>query len=88
MFLTTDRTFLNKIFNFLGVGLALYAVASIYEWGSQDSIIKHMVKCKYCRKRISEKVSTLSHMLCSLLNVDQAKRCVNCTSWLDGREDK
>jgi len=64
-------TFLNKIINFFGVGLALYTVASTYEWISNDSIIKHTVKCKYCRKRISEK----------------AKRCVNCTSWQDGRED-
>lgn len=66
------RTFLNKVFNFLGVGLALYLVASVYEWMSTDTIIKHTVKCKYCRKTISSK----------------AHRCVNCTSWLDGREDK
>ena len=51
-----NSTFLNKILNFLGVGLALYAVASLYEWGSNDSIIKHTVKCKYCRKWISQKV--------------------------------
>jgi len=51
--------FLNKVFNFFGVGLALYTVALIYEWGSKESIIKATVKCKYCRKRISEKVSTL-----------------------------
>ena len=52
-----DRTFLNKVFNFIGVGLALYSIASIYSWLSSDAIIKHTVKCKYCRKRISEKVS-------------------------------
>lgn len=68
--LTMNRTFLNKIVNFMGVGLALYAVASIAEFWSSDPIIKHTVKCKYCRKRISEK----------------AKRCVNCTSrWLAKR---
>jgi large conductance mechanosensitive channel len=50
-----DRTFVNKLFNFTGVGLALYVVASIYEWASSDSIIKLTVKCKYCRKRISQK---------------------------------
>jgi len=64
-------TFFNKIVNFFGVGLALYTIANLYNWISHDSIIKHTVKCKYCRKRISEK----------------AKRCVNCTSWQDGRED-
>jgi large conductance mechanosensitive channel len=48
----------------MGVGLALYAVASIAELASSDPIIKHEVKCKYCLKKISEK----------------AKRCVNCTS--------
>lgn len=65
-------SFLNQILKFLGVGFALYGVASVYEMFTSDPIIKHMVKCKYCRKRISVK----------------AKRCVNCTSWQDGREDK
>jgi len=64
--------FLNKIVNFLGVGFALYGVASVYELFASEPIVKHMIKCKYCRKRISVK----------------AKRCVNCTSWQDGREDK
>jgi len=64
-------SFLNKVINFLGVGLALYIIARFYGWISSDSIIKHTVKCKYCRKRISEK----------------AQRCVNCTSWTDGRDD-
>jgi hypothetical protein len=54
-----NSVFINKILNFLGVGLALYAVASTYEWASNDSIIKHTVKCKYCRKRISVKVHSL-----------------------------
>ncbi|KAL2037906.1 hypothetical protein N7G274_009381 [Stereocaulon virgatum] len=65
-------TFLNKIFNFLGIGLALYTIANVYTWVSNDAIIKNTVKCKYCRKRISEK----------------AQRCVNCTSWQDGREEQ
>ncbi|KUJ17449.1 ion channel [Mollisia scopiformis] len=64
--------FLNKMFNFVGVGLSLYLLASLYEFFSKDTVIKYQVKCPYCRKRISQK----------------AKRCVNCTSWLDGREDK
>jgi hypothetical protein len=52
------RTFLNKVINFLGVGFALYGVATVYEMlGTGDPIIKHMVKCKYCRKRISVKVN-------------------------------
>ncbi|KAM0796803.1 ion channel [Usnea florida] len=63
-------TFINKVFNFIGIGVALYTVALVYGWASNDSVIKHTVKCKYCRKRISEK----------------AQRCVNCTSWQDGRE--
>jgi len=64
--------FLNKLLNFAGVGLALYLIANIYGWVSRDSILKDTVKCKYCRKRISS----------------SAKRCVNCTSWQDGREDR
>lgn len=56
MQLTCCSTFLNKLLNFAGVGFALYSIASLYEWMSKDSIIKHTVKCRYCRKRISEKV--------------------------------
>ncbi|TVY13580.1 Anditomin synthesis protein L [Lachnellula arida] len=65
--------FINKLINFLGVGLALYFVAALYDLSGtkSDPIIKHMVKCKYCRKKISSR----------------AKRCINCTSWQDGRED-
>lgn len=64
-------SFLNQVINFLGVGVSLYMIARFYGWASKDSIIKHTVKCKYCRKSISEK----------------ARRCVNCTSWQDGRDD-
>ena len=55
-FLTSISTFINKVFNFIGIGIALYTVALVYGWASNDSVIKHTVKCKYCRKRISEKV--------------------------------
>ena len=48
--------FINKVFNFIGIGVALYTVALVYGWASSDSVIKHTVKCKFCRKRISEKV--------------------------------
>lgn len=45
--------------NFIGLGIALYIVARVYGWAANDSVIKHTVKCKYCRKRISEKVSNV-----------------------------
>jgi hypothetical protein len=45
----------------MGVGLALYLVASFYEMFSSEPIIKHTVKCKYCRKWISAKVSHSSY---------------------------
>lgn len=64
-------SFFNKLLNFIGVGLSLYIIAQLYSWISSDSIIKHTVRCKYCRKYISEK----------------AQRCVNCTSWQDGRHE-
>lgn len=64
--------FLNRLINFIGVGFSLYGMASIYQWFSKDPIIKHQVKCRYCRKWINEK----------------STRCVNCTSWQDGREDR
>ncbi len=51
------RAFINQIFNFVGVGLGLYIIANVYTWVSNDAIIKESVKCKFCRKRISPKVS-------------------------------
>lgn len=86
--------------NFIGVGFSLYGLASMYQWVSHDPIIKHTVKCQYCRKSISDKVCctrhkqvfwpvSLSWAVGWLTNMDaQALRCVNCTSWQDGREDK
>ena len=55
-----NRAFLNQVFNFLGLGLALYVIAMVYTWVSNDAVIKRTVKCRYCRKRISEKVRFLS----------------------------
>lgn len=55
-FLASCSTFINKVFNFIGIGVALYTVALVHGWASNDSVIKQTVKCKYCRKRISEKV--------------------------------
>jgi hypothetical protein len=56
VFFATYRAFLNKLINFVGVGLALYCIASMYEYLSHDPIIKRTVKCRYCRKYISDKV--------------------------------
>lgn len=38
------------------VGFALYGLAQIYTMVSHDPVIKYTTKCKYCRKRINEKV--------------------------------
>lgn len=51
-------SFLDKVVRFFIVGFSLYAIGRVYGWASSDNIIKYTVKCKYCRKRISEKVST------------------------------
>ena len=93
------RTFINKVFNFFGIGISLYIIANVYTWVSNDAVIKNTVKCKFCRKRISEKVCFVSiyHYLerrggGGVLIVSvfalQAQRCVNCTSWVDGREEQ
>lgn len=58
--------FLNKTLNFIGLGSALYALAGLYQYLSKDPIIKHMVKCRYCRKNINEKVSERGLWLCAL----------------------
>ena len=51
--------FLNKIINFIGLGLALYSLAGLYQYLSKsgDPIIKHTVKCRYCKKKVIEEVS-------------------------------
>jgi large conductance mechanosensitive channel len=65
-------SFLDKVVKFLVIAITLWIISVAYSKSSGDNIVKKQVKCKYCRKYISEK----------------AKRCVNCTSWLDGREDR
>jgi large conductance mechanosensitive channel len=64
--------FLDKIVRFFCVAASLWVIAMTYSRLAGDNIVKKQVRCRYCRKYISEK----------------AKRCVNCTSWLDGREEK
>lgn len=51
--------FINRIVNFIGIGLALYALAIVYQIISSDSIIDEIVECKYCQKNISQEVSIL-----------------------------
>ncbi|KAL4816226.1 hypothetical protein BDW67DRAFT_55620 [Aspergillus spinulosporus] len=63
--------FLEQVANFLGISLTLYTLAQICMFASHNEIIKKSMKCRYFRKCISEK----------------ALRCVNCSSWQDGRED-
>ncbi|KAK1235602.1 hypothetical protein PQX77_001167 [Marasmius sp. AFHP31] len=62
----------DKVFNFVVIGLTLYLIATTYGYLSNDPIIRHSIYCPYCRKQISAK----------------AKRCPVCTTWMDGREDK
>lgn len=64
--------FIEKLLHFVMISISLFMIASLYSWAARDNIVKKQVKCRYCRKWISE----------------NAKRCVNCTSWVDGREDK
>ncbi|KAJ5690037.1 Large-conductance mechanosensitive channel [Penicillium macrosclerotiorum] len=64
--------FIETILNFLGVSCTLFAVAHIYMFVSHNKIIKPTVRCRYCKKFISI----------------EAKRCLNCSSWQDGREDQ
>lgn len=59
-----SRSFLDKVLRLLGIALALYMVARLYGWTTHDNIIKRTVKCKYCRKQISEKVAELLLAMC------------------------
>ena len=69
--------FLNKTLNFVGLGSALYALAGLYQYLSKDPIIKHMVKCRYCRKRINEKVSDFDVFSCLALLGDWSDLCLS-----------
>ncbi|KAF5375616.1 hypothetical protein D9757_008511 [Collybiopsis confluens] len=64
--------FITNVANFFALGMFLYLIARLYAFFTKASIISHTVRCVYCKKFVSAK----------------AKRCFNCTSWLDGREDK
>lgn len=65
-------SFIDKVVRFLCVAMGLWIIAMGYSWGSKDNIVKKQVRCKFCRKYISEK----------------ARRCVNCTSWLVGEGER
>ncbi|TQV98858.1 large conductance mechanosensitive channel protein [Cordyceps javanica] len=82
-------SFIYQLVSFTMVGLCLYGVAHIYTLVSHDPIIKYTTKCRYCRKRINEKARRSSPfpMRGDMSLTSQALRCVNCSSWLDGRED-
>ncbi|KAM0255002.1 hypothetical protein ACHAQJ_006230 [Trichoderma viride] len=64
-------SFVYQTVSFVMVGFSLYGLAHVFTLVSHDPIIKYSKKCQYCLKRINEK----------------SRRCVNCSSWLDGRED-
>jgi hypothetical protein len=50
-------SFVDAVFNFFFVGITLYAAVQAYSVASKDTVIKHSVKCEYCRKYIPEVVS-------------------------------
>ena len=51
-------SFLSKSLNFIAIALSLFGIAKMYEVVTKDKVVKRTVKCRYCRKRISEKVSS------------------------------
>lgn len=69
------REFLYQLVSFIMVGFALYGLAHVYTLLSHDPIIKYTRKCKYCRKRINEKVSCALPRIGVELRIDQNRRC-------------
>lgn len=65
--MTTDRVFLDSVLGFLGISITLYAVAQLYMYISNDTIIKPTVRCKYCKKFIGEQVCIPVSYLFSLV---------------------
>lgn len=50
------RSFVSQLIAFIMMGFALYGLAHFYTAVSHDPIIKHTMKCTYCRQRINRKV--------------------------------
>ncbi|KAJ7047700.1 hypothetical protein C8F04DRAFT_1172222 [Mycena alexandri] len=46
--------FVDNLVTFFALGAVLYGIAEIYSTLTKENIIKHIVKCKYCRKDISQ----------------------------------
>jgi large conductance mechanosensitive channel len=65
-------SFFDKILRFLLIAVALFLVAKSYSYLAGENIVRRQRRCAYCKKYISE----------------NARRCVNCTTWQDGREDR
>ncbi len=51
-----SSVFINRVVNFVAIGLALYILAVVYDIFSSDSILSQTVDCNYCKKSINEKV--------------------------------
>lgn len=49
--------FFDNLVKFFALGFVLYGVAQVYSSVTKESIIKHIVKCTYCRKDIGQSVS-------------------------------
>ncbi|KAF9921391.1 hypothetical protein FBU30_008611 [Linnemannia zychae] len=62
--------FIQMVFNFFIIAIALFIVIRVFQSFQQEEIIKSKVKCKYCRQKISK----------------AATRCQFCTSWQDRPE--
>jgi hypothetical protein len=77
--------FLNRLLNFMGVGCSLYGLAALYQYFSQDPIIKHTVKCRYCRKRINEKVSCSPGRFAGMIVADTVRRLYDVSTARAGR---
>jgi len=48
--------FISQVANFFALGVLLYSIARVYTLATKETIIKHTVKCAYCRKYIPQKV--------------------------------
>jgi large conductance mechanosensitive channel len=61
--------FIYQMVSLVMVGISLYGLAHLYALVSHDNIIKQTKKCKYCRKRINEKVRVLLSLTRLKVNV-------------------
>lgn len=79
---------MDNLITFLGVGASLYTIALVYGKIAKTSLISETVRCTFCRKEISAKVSkrtsTSAHRLLRALSSPSAGETLSYVYFVGG----